>query len=365
MYISLFYNQGSSNKVYNLDIRQVENSFELYAVYGRVGKPMRQNLIDTFDTIEGATEEAGRRAHLKKLKGYAEDNATQVAEVLDTGLPTTNVLPQLANTIKDQAKLRKWIQDHNFCMQTKHDGERRIAGVQDGKVVASNRRGQGVTLNTDIAEELLSMWERCDKADFLVDGEDMGDRFIVFDVIQWLGEDLRDTPFKVRTSHVIGSLGIWNEYGEGGEDPIVVDSPTWPEDLSDELGKMCDESAFLLFKDANHHEEGIILRDADAVYTTGRPNSGGAIIKVKNVTTATCVAGNRNNSKRSISILIEDVLMGNVTIPPNYDIPNPGDFIEVEYLYAYPNGSLYQPVYKGVRTDKDCSDTLDSLRYKS
>ena len=45
--------------------------------------------------------------------------------------------------------------------------------------------------------------------------------------------------------------------------------------------------------------------------------------------------------------------LGFVTIPVNYNVPAVGALIEVEYLYAYPNGALAQPVYRGERDDLD------------
>jgi bifunctional non-homologous end joining protein LigD len=60
------------------------------------------------------------------------------------------------------------------------------------------------------------------------------------------------------------------------------------------------------------------------------------------------------------------VSCGNVTIPVGSDIPGIGDIVEVRYLYAFPeSGSLFQPVYLGMRDDlelKDC--TLDQLKWK-
>jgi bifunctional non-homologous end joining protein LigD len=38
--------------------------------------------------------------------------------------------------------------------------------------------------------------------------------------------------------------------------------------------------------------------------------------------------------------------------------------VEVEYLYAFPGGSLFQPVYKGPRADKDAADAYDTLKFK-
>jgi bifunctional non-homologous end joining protein LigD len=57
---------------------------------------------------------------------------------------------------------------------------------------------------------------------------------------------------------------------------------------------------------------------------------------------------------------------GNVTIPVGSDFPAVGDIVEVRYLYAFPeSGSLFQPVYLGVRDDidlKDCS--VNQLKWK-
>ena len=50
----------------------------------------------------------------------------------------------------------------------------------------------------------------------------------------------------------------------------------------------------------------------------------------------------------------------------NFDIPKHGDVVEIRYLYAYEGGSLFQPVYLGVRDDLDkeaCK--IEQLKYKS
>ena len=43
--------------------------------------------------------------------------------------------------------------------------------------------------------------------------------------------------------------------------------------------------------------------------------------------------------------------VGNVTLPPNHKVPAVGAVVEARYLYAYRDGSLYQPVYLGERSD--------------
>ena len=53
------------------------------------------------------------------------------------------------------------------------------------------------------------------------------------------------------------------------------------------------------------------------------------------------------------------------TIPANFPIPPVGALVEVRYLYCFPNGgSLFQPVYLGVRDDLHGPDDYDSLKFK-
>jgi len=70
---------------------------------------------------------------------------------------------------------------------------------------------------------------------------------------------------------------------------------------------------------------------------------------------------NDNDDASALRPLIE---IGNVAISQNRDIPPPGSFVEVEYLYAFPGGALFQPVYKGPRADKTCPDSYTLLKFK-
>ena len=122
--------------------------------------------------------------------------------------------------------------------------------------------------------------------------------------------------------------------------------------------------------------EGVVFKRIDSPVTSGRPNSGGDWRKFKFTETASCCVMELNNDKRSVRIglLNEEisdatpdhlVMAGNVTIPPNHTVPSIGDIVEVEYLYAYPGGSLYQPVYRGQRNDLELNDcTFSQLKYK-
>ncbi len=107
----------------------------------------------------------------------------------------------------------------------------------------------------------------------------------------------------------------------------------------------------------------------DANYTAGRPNSGGPQLKFKFHETASFIV-TKVNGKRSVSLMLFDgdkvIPVGNVTIPPNHTVPQVGAIVETRYLYAYLGGSIFQPVYLGVRDDirpGECQ--LSQLKYKA
>jgi hypothetical protein len=76
------------------------------------------------------------------------------------------------------------------------------------------------------------------------------------------------------------------------------------------------------------------------------------------------------NSKRSVGLILlsdtgEPVDVGNVTIPVNKPVPPVASIIECKYLYAYPLGALFQPIYLGTRDDVARGDcTVKQLVYK-
>jgi bifunctional non-homologous end joining protein LigD len=118
------------------------------------------------------------------------------------------------------------------------------------------------------------------------------------------------------------------------------------------------------------NREGAVFKHAEAKYSPGRPASGGDQLKLKFTTSASCIVAGVNGGKRSVALELRDgkitVAVGNVTIPANQSIPRAGDIIEIRYLYAFQGGSLYQPVYLGVRDDIAADAcTISQLKFKS
>ncbi len=182
-----------------------------------------------------------------------------------------------------------------------------------------------------------------------VDGELIDSKLYAFDYL------MTGIPYKERLKLLEANYGDYNMKS------IIVIYTAY---TKEEKQKLFDE---LKARNA----EGITFKDLRAMYTPGRPASGGTQLKFKFYETATCIVNTVNKTKRSVSLLLIDdhgfdIQVGNVTIYPNFAIPNPGALVEIKYLYAYKGGSLYQPIYKGPRTDIDRGEcTTAQLKYKA
>ena len=186
----------------------------------------------------------------------------------------------------------------------------------------------------------------------VIDGEAIGEIFFAFDLLEHGGKDVRALAYsaglKVLTETIAGLRSLRG----------VVTAKSEAE-----------KSA--LFQKLNaENREGIVFKAHKAPYEPGRPNKGGNQRKLKFWATATCVCTVRND-KRSIGVSIKETPteglkpIGNVTISPNHQVPNVGEFVEIRYLYAHKGGSLYQPQFIRIRDDIDCADSLADLKFKS
>ena len=121
--------------------------------------------------------------------------------------------------------------------------------------------------------------------------------------------------------------------------------------------------------------EGVVFKNAHARYTPGRPASGGDALKHKFKASASCAVLSHSSGKRSVQIAVSNdaanalplqrfIEIGNVAIPGSAPMPPVDSVIEIEYLYAFRGGALFQPVYKGPRPDKHSPDAYASLKFK-
>lgn len=222
----------------------------------------------------------------------------------------------------------------DWCLQEKFDGRRLLIEKAGEKIVGCNRRGLAISLPFPFIRDLHRL-----ERDLVFDGESVGDTFHVFDLLELDGEDLRPRPLKQRLVELINLLA-------SAQCPSLSMIHT--------TFSTADKTR--LFEEIRQgRREGVVFKRIDAPYTPGRPNSGGHALKHKFTATLSAVV-DRLNAQRSVALKLRGQKdwqsAGNVTIPANQPLPQPGDVVEVRYLYAFPeSGVLFQPVCLGIRTD--------------
>jgi len=251
----------------------------------------------------------------------------------------TGIRPMLLNEISEE-DVQKYINDPDWCAQQKFDGERRLANGMSG----INRKGQAVVLSKEIMDDLKG------KGSITIDGELINNELYIFDC---LIPGKPDISYKER-------LEFLDLYYHGNFNIRVIATAYTSKEKQQLFNHLKAKNA-----------EGIVFKDLRAMYTPSRPASGGSALKFKFCDTCTCIVGKVSTTKRSVALILLDekgneIDVGNATIYPNFNMPVAGDKIELKYLYAYKGGSIYQPVYLGLRTDIDREECLLSqLKYKA
>lgn len=349
--ISLYFNDGaSSDKEYHVDLVKAEDGFLVNFRYGRRGQALTAG-TKTKDPVpyDKAKKVYDKLVAEKMGKGYSTGEAGVAYQDTPKEAQFTGVLPQLLNPV-DETDLERLFKDGEWCMQEKHDGERRLVSNVGGDWFGINRKGMRVPLPLPLV--MFLDWL---PPGTVLDGEIIGEDYYPFDLLEYDGKDWRGEGYFKRYSVLqqalsripsIPSIKLVTAHGFEDQKRKVFDS----------------------VKQANG--EGVVFKRWQAAHSVGRPNSGGDHLKFKFVESATVFVYSQNSTKRSVQVAALDqdnneILLGNVTIPPNHEVPEVGAVVEVEYLYAYQGGSLAQPVYKGKRADQSLDDCkVSQLKYK-
>jgi bifunctional non-homologous end joining protein LigD len=344
---TLYFREGSSDKVYQASIQPQDGGYIVHFAYGRRGSTLTAG-TKTQSPVNYPKAKViyDKLVREKTAKGYTPGESGTPYQHTDKENRATGILPQLLNAI-DHEEAARLVRDPQWLMQEKFDGKRMLIRRSSQGIEGINRSGLVVALPEPIVRAVDAL-----DAHFIVDGECLGDQLVAFDLLELNGTDCRDHPFQARFHKLI--------------ELVVEDSPHLM--LAETASGTADKAAMLQrLKDAN--KEGVVFRHHASRYTPDRPASGGDALKLKFYETASFMVA-RINGRRSVGLtLLKDdrqVSAGNVTIPPNHEIPAPGDIVEVRFLYAIPeSGSVYQPVYLGRREDIPRADcTTDQLKFK-
>ena len=344
---NLRYQAGSSDKVYNAWITEDESGFEVHFSYGRTGTALNYGIKTVgATTSHRALSIYNKLIKSKMAKGYKDvGGGIGSFSVGAVTIPDPfGELPQLLNKVKEE-DLQVLFDNPDWVMMPKHDGNRRMFHKEGNKVTAGNRKG----LQVAVDKSILDAMKKFPMEHVILDGEDMGDTFICFDMI------LHGVPFSARLEIMKNAFEKIRKMRKIHMTEIFYTTKD-------------KRKAFQEYKEEG--QEGVVFRKLSSIYEIGRPASGGTALKFKFVETASFLVTGVNEGKASISIgLFNDefdlTAVGNATVYANLDMPKEGDIVEVEYLYAFKGGSVYQPVLLGTRDDLNPADChMKQLKFK-
>jgi bifunctional non-homologous end joining protein LigD len=346
--ITLYYRQGSSDKIYRAEILPCDGGYAVQFAYGRRGTTLQTGTKTqqpvSYDEAKNIFE---KLVASKTSNGYAPGESGTPYQDTKKENRATGILPQLLNPITE-AHARRLLRNPEWCIQEKYDGRRMLVRKSGDQIDGINRNGLVVALPQPIATAVAAR-----PGNFLIDGEAIGDSLIVFDLLEIDGIDYQPQPYELRLARLVRLL-------HGSNHSLALVRTAF--DLADK--------SELFERLQLDGKEGAVFKALRAPYAAGRPASGGDALKLKFYETASFIVSSLN-TQRSVSVGLWSgkrfVPAGNVTIPPNKSIPRLGAIVELRYLYAFAeSGCVYQPVYLAERTDVDpLACTVEQLKYKA
>lgn len=339
--VYLFQREGSTDKVYNLHLRDNGNGLWRtdYENARRGGSLKPKVKIEPLPYAEAKV--AYDKIVASKLKGGYTPDPSGV-RFLGTELAgrRSGESPQLPVEMTAE-ELEGALRSDLFCLQEKKDGENRTLERKPGEAI------QGInkkSLYTAVAETWATDFRALGDS-FVIPGEAIGDQFHAFDLLELDGEDLRPRPFKERYARLVAVSDLRG----GGLRGFNLVPAYFSE--AEKRAKWAEFEAL--------NREGAVFKQVSAPHAPGK-NKASLKKKFAEESTFEVLA---KNVQRSVQIGAYDdkgnvVQLGSVTIPPSESVPEVGSFIDVKYLYRFEDGSLEQPRFSKHRPDQAAEDAL-------
>lgn len=363
------------SKFYEVWVEGQGSSCKVYFQYGRIGTAGVMGTKTPNPVSSGqASKIYNDLISEKQAKGYEKTGSkkqpiplqpmVKLAPLSQIGLedvPTGGMMP----TAVHLSDLDQYINDPEWFAQEKMNGKfMRIAKSHGSSVLAFNKLTKQITLPADIAMALNDYTPT-----IAADGELIGDKLYLFDIIKIGNFNLVNTPANVRhNTHLVKAV-----QSIGSKNIVIVEAEFTQSDKEDLVARM-----------KKKNMEGVVFKRINGYYIPGKTENlnKAAIIKIKfwKEVSAYIVEWNDKNSVKlalagSKSSMVGDkkdlVPCGNVTIPEKYKSEvKPGRILRVKYLYATKDGILYQPSVDSdddgevTRSEMDWPDHVSMLKFE-
>ena len=368
--------EGGSSKEYNAKIEAQGGGFVVTYAYGRIGGTLQAGTKTPKPVARDRAQAVYDKIVNEKLaKGYVTAGGTVAGYVSPTGQRREEkaIAVMLCEPVDDPGA---HLNDDAWVAQPKYDGIRLLLRYEDGVVSAQNRKGLTRLHPVEYEEPVRELARRLGTNDLVIDGESIGAVYVAFDLLRLDGNDTRGLAcadryellaqgFSGTENNVIGCIGL-TEHAVG----TIAKRRLY-------RGLKEAEAEGIIFKRASAKYVGRRTYDclkhkfwaSNTVMVLARNDTGEALADLK--TMGKVIDQKKLKSgKRSVQMgLLDDngvyVNVGDMSIPVNWPVPEPGTLVESRYLYAFrESNTLFQPQYEGPRDDKDQPDTLSQLQYK-
>ena len=154
--ITLYFREGSSDKVYQAGIEPKGTGFVVNFAFGRRGSTL-QTGTKTAEPVDyqTAVKVYDKLVKEKMAKGYTPGEEGTPYQGTGREAAATGIFPQLLNAV-DQNQAQQLVRDDDWWMQEKFDGKRILIRKDGDKITGINRKGLVVALPQPITQQALA-----------------------------------------------------------------------------------------------------------------------------------------------------------------------------------------------------------------
>ena len=178
--VTLYYREGSSDKIYQAALEPSGSGFVVNFCYGRRGSTLSTGTKTSQPVgFAEAKKIFDKLVREKTAKGYTPGEDGTPYQHTSKEDRATGIVPQLLNVI-DEAEVQKYVASADWWAQEKFDGRRVLIRKQRDEVIGINRQGLSIDLPATIVTHARSLGS----PQWLIDTEAVGDVLFAFDLLE-------------------------------------------------------------------------------------------------------------------------------------------------------------------------------------